>query len=351
MAEPVFLILGATGATADRLVDHLADDLGYLVYGVCRTSPDASRPFTHIQADLADAAQCQDAFRSLTDVTHMVYAARAAHGESGVEDVGLNLAMLRNVLDTIEPVATDLAHVHLLEGAKWYGVHIGPYRTPAREDDPRHLPPNFYYDQQDFLEERQRGAAWSWSASRPHVVCDVSPGRARNIVSVIGAYAALCRELGVPLDFPGSAKSYETLTEVTDARLLARAITWICTKPETANQAFNVTNGDLFRWANIWPMFADHFGVPVGIPRTVELATWMADKGEVWRKLALREGLADPDLERVANWPFADFVFAQDYDVASDVGRLRRTGFCQSVDTFEMFRSYFQAYQEKRVLP
>ena len=38
-----------------------------------------------------------------------------------------------------------------MQGSKWYGNHLGPYLTPARETDPRHMPPNFYYDQQDFL--------------------------------------------------------------------------------------------------------------------------------------------------------------------------------------------------------
>ena len=36
-----------------------------------------------------------------------------------------------------------------LEGGKAYGSDLGPYKTPAREDDPRLMSPNFYYDQED----------------------------------------------------------------------------------------------------------------------------------------------------------------------------------------------------------
>ena len=68
---------------------------------------------------------------------------------------------------------------------------------------------NFYYDQQDLLAERQRGQRWTWSASRPTFIYDFAPERARNGVSVIGAYAAIVRELGRPLDFPGSAAAFD----------------------------------------------------------------------------------------------------------------------------------------------
>ena len=33
----------------------------------------------------------------------------------------------------------------------------------AINTDPRHMPPNFYYDQQDLLVERSDGRSWSWS--------------------------------------------------------------------------------------------------------------------------------------------------------------------------------------------
>lgn len=35
---------------------------------------------------------------------------------------------------------------------------------------------------------------------------------------------------------------------MTDASLLAEATVWVATTPDCANQAFNITNGDLFHW-------------------------------------------------------------------------------------------------------
>jgi hypothetical protein len=48
-------------------------------------------------------------------------------------------------------------------GIKYYGCHWGPPKTPFREDDSRHLPPNYYYPAEDYLIERvSSGAAWTW---------------------------------------------------------------------------------------------------------------------------------------------------------------------------------------------
>ena len=68
--------------------------------------------------------------------------------------------MLTNLVETVERSSKQLRKVVLVEGAKWYGAHLGPYKTPAREDDPRHMPPNFYYDQEDYLKAQSVGKSW-----------------------------------------------------------------------------------------------------------------------------------------------------------------------------------------------
>ena len=70
---------------------------------------------------------------------------------------------------------------------------------------------------------------------------------AMNMIAAIGAYAAISRQLGLPLVYPGSGTR---VTEATDARLLARAIAWSGRTPAAANQIFNVANGDVFIWEN-----------------------------------------------------------------------------------------------------
>ncbi len=339
------LVAGATGAAASRLVAQAAAD-GWQVVGLCRTARPPAPSVRYVAADLADAAACRAAVQAAAPggVTHAVYAARAAFGEGGVEDVPANLAMLDGLIAAAAGPA--LQHVHLVEGTKWYGMHIGPYPTPAHEDDPRHMPPNFYYDQQDLLAARAAAGGWAWSASRPSFIVDVAPGRARNLASTLGAYAAICRALGVALDFPGSAASFRSLSEVTDAGLLGRAVLWMLEAPDAANRAFNVTNGDVFRWERLWPRLAEAFGVQCGIVRPMKLSAWMADKGAVWARMG-----AGLPLVEVARWDFADFVFGLEHDLFASTTRLRQAGFGECLDSVGLLLGQIGAYRRAGVLP
>ena len=342
------LIVGASGAAATRVMERALAAPDFAVTGLSRNKPDGAADW--ITADLNDAAGLAAALATRPDLTHIVYASRAPHGETGVEDVGANVAMLRNLLDAAEASLPRFAHIHMIHGGKWYGLHIGPFRTPAREDDPRHMPPNFYYDQQDLVAARQAGRPWSWSASRPNFVLDVAPGRARNMVSTLGAYAAICRELGVPFDFPGREGAWHRLHEVTDASLLADGVLWMLREPRAANRAFNITNGDAFRWCDLWAYLADIFGLPCGRPRPMSLARWMADKGPAWEAIRARHGLALP-VAQVASWDFADFFLNMDYDVISSMTAARSAGFTGFVDSWAMFAAQVEGYRAARILP
>src|SRR5262249_50183906 len=134
-----------------------------------------------------------------------------------------NLAMLKNLLDAVESSSPGLEHVNLMEGTKWYGSHLGAFKTPAKEDDLRSPAPNFYYDQQDFLVARAKGKRWHWSAVRPHAICGFALGNPMNLAMTIAVYASIMKELGEPLRHPGSEKNYHALYQTTDAALLAKA--------------------------------------------------------------------------------------------------------------------------------
>ena len=353
MVTRTALIAGATGASAKRLVEVLLADPCWTVIGVSRNPPPGPPKdrFASMRADLLDATGAAQALRHCTGVTHLFYTARAKHSEDGLESVADNTAMLSNLLDALLPVAHDLRHVHLVEGGKYYGLHLGPYPNPAREDDPRPEAPNFYYDQEDMLRARQRGQRWTWSASRPNVICDFAPERPRNLVPVLGAYAAIMAELALPLHFPGRPGCWEALTEVTDATHLARAMVFMATDPRAANRAFNVSNGDLFRWKRLWPGLADHFGMAMGDVRPGLLTALMADKDPVWQNVVRRHGLAASRLDEMAVWGFGDFLLQQDYDVVSSTTRLRQAGFHDTVDTEAMFLGHLARYRAARLLP
>ena len=67
-------------------------------------------------------------------------------------------------------------HVTLCKGGKYYGVHIGSFKTPAKESDPRRPGPNFYYAQQNFLEGRAHQVRFAYFIFWPEAVCGIAPG-------------------------------------------------------------------------------------------------------------------------------------------------------------------------------
>ena len=62
-----------------------------------------------------------------------------------------------------------------------------------------------------------------------------------NMGVTLAVYATICRETGQAFLFPGSGVQWNSLTDMTDARLLARHLEWASTTSRAArNQAFNV---------------------------------------------------------------------------------------------------------------
>jgi nucleoside-diphosphate-sugar epimerase len=346
------LIAGATGMVGRRLAEYLAATGDWEVVGLARRPPaEARQGIRYVAVDLTDPKACKDKIGAVPGVTHILYAARYDHDSRQPEPIDTNTQMLQNVVEAVEAGGDSLQHIHVVQGTKYYGSNLGPFKTPAREDDPRSLKGNFYYDQEDYLIERQAQANWTWSASRPHGILDHGLGIARNMTMVIGVYAAISKEMGLPLCFPGTPESYRAVYQCTGAEHLAKAVAWMSTEPRCANQAFNITNGDYVRWCNLWPRSADYFDMPMGPVRTVRLADVMADKAPVWDRIVEKYKLRPAPFGSVALWPYGDFLFAPHWDIMSSTVKARQYGFADVVDTESHFIELFEHYRKERVLP
>ena len=350
IARKKALVAGATGVVGRGLLRHLVGLDDWEVVALSRRAPDVEGDYEHLAVDLLDPADCRAKLGRGLGITHLFYAAYVERA-SWPLTCPPNAQMLANLMDALEPAAPDLTHINLMQGSKWYGNHLGPYRTPAREDDPRHMPPNFYYDQQDLIAARQRGKAWTWSAARPHGICGFAAGSPMSLLMVLAVYATISKELGLPLRHPGTAGNLTALYQVTDSAHLAKAVVWMATEPRCANEAFNVTNGDLFRWEQMWPRIADHFEMEVGPPQRIRLAEMMADKGALWEQIAARHDLRPIPYERLVSWAYGDFVFTPDYDSISSMTKARRYGFHEVVDSAEMFARQFDELRAGRIIP
>lgn len=341
------LVVGARGVIGGTLAEHLATLPDWNVVGLSRRGGPADGPITHVRADLFDPASVREALRANPGITHVFYAAYQDR-PTWTELVEPNVTMLRNVLDALP---TSVRHVSLMQGYKVYGAHLGPFSTPAREDDPPHMPPEFNVDQQHLVEARAATDGWTWSAIRPSVVAGFGLGNPMNLGVVLAVYASISAELGVPLRFPGKPGAYNALLELTDAGLLAEATVWAATDPATANQAFNIANGDLFRWNRMWPVLADAFDLEVAPPLPMQLADVMADKEPVWNAMVAKHDLAPTPYSDVSSWAFGDFVFSWDYDMFADGSKARRLGFHRYIETEKMLLGLIEDLRKRRIIP
>lgn len=344
------LVVGATGVVGRNLLQHLVSLDELRVIAVSRRKPDVEGDYYHISVDLFDAAQTVSLLGRPLGITHVFYAAYAER--SNPEDMVLpNATMLANVIEAVESASPQLQHINLMHGTKWYGNHLGPFPTPAHENDSRHMPPNFYHDQYDWIVARQQGKPWTWSSARPHAVCGFATGNPMNLVMVIAVYATLSKALGLPLRFPGSEASYKSLYQCTDSSLLAKAVLWMSQTINCANQAFNITNGDVIRWERIWPLFADYFDMSVGTRQQISLARMMKDKGPLWQKLVAEHDLAKIDYDHLVSWNYGDYVFTTGYDIVSSTMKAREYGFDEFLPTEKMFVQRFDELRANKIIP
>ncbi|AJY75123.1 SDR family oxidoreductase [Paenibacillus beijingensis] len=346
----VALVAGAQGVIGRNLIDYLVTQDDWEVIGLSRRGGRSEGLVRHVAVDLLDKDDCHEKLGGLSEVTHIFYAAYQDR-PTWAELVPPNLAMLVNAVETIEAAAANLQHVSLMQGYKVYGGHLGPFKTPARETDAYFMPPEFMFDQQTFLEGRQKGKAWTWSAIRPAVVGGFALGNPMNLAMAIAVYASISKELGLPLRFPGKPGAYDKLLEMTDSGLLARATVWAATDPKCANQAFNINNGDLFRWSEMWPKIARYFELEVAPPLPMSLHIVMADKEPLWNAIIKKYDLGPHPYKDVSSWGFGDFVFSWDYDMFADGSKARRFGFHEYMDTEAMFFALFDDFRRRKIIP
>lgn len=350
MVQKKAVVVGALGVIGRKLVAHLEALGDWEIVGLSRRAPDFDSKATFISVDLLDRADAEAKLGGLDDVTHIFYAAFQARPK-WADHGGPNLAMLVNSVEPIAAASKGLKHIHLVQGNKIYGSHLGPFKTPAREEDPPHMLPNFYWDQEHWLRTNQIGAGWTWSALRPQTVCGFALGNPMNITTCIAVYATISKELGLPLRFPGKPGAWEAIYQVCDSQHLANAMVWCGESAAAENEVFNITNGDFFRWKNVWGDFAKFFDMEVGDVQTISLTEFMADKEPLWNMIVEKYGLQPIPYKDVAAWPFADYVFGTDWDVMTDTLKLRLHGFPDCLRSDEMFTRIFQEFRDMKVIP
>jgi nucleoside-diphosphate-sugar epimerase len=355
------LIAGASGVIGASAAARFAASPDWRAIGVSRRAPDPlPAGYEHIALDLTDAAACRAAAGRFGEVTHVAYAALFEKpglipGWYEQDQMQTNLAMIRNLMDPLLERASGLRHVSVLQGTKAYGAHVHPLAVPAREERPRDPHENFYWLQEDYIRGRQAGSGWSFTIWRPQVVFGGAVGVAMNLIPIIGVYGALCRELGTPFYCPGE---HNHVIEAVDADLIADALAWAADAPAAKNQTFNITNGDVMVWENVWPAIAAALGLEPAFGQAVRLSEFLPANAEVWDRIVAGHGLKPTRMSDLVGQShhYADFLFGWGRQgpfppaLVSTI-KLRQAGFGECVDTEAMFAKWFARLAEWKVLP
>lgn len=183
----------------------------------------------------------------------------------------VNGRMLSNFLCALEKtgVITEVKRIILVCGAKQYGVHLGLPKLPMHEDAPwltsSEWPPNFYYNQQNILHDFCTKHNKEWVVTYPNDVIGFAMGNFMNLSAALALYVLVSKEMssGSGIEFPGSPTFYTHFDCFTSSKLHAEFCAWAALEPRAANQAFNVVNGDVESWQNLWPKVTAYFGISV----------------------------------------------------------------------------------------
>ncbi|XP_010520747.1 PREDICTED: 3-oxo-Delta(4,5)-steroid 5-beta-reductase-like [Tarenaya hassleriana] len=371
----VALIIGVTGLVGNSLSEILlkpeTNGGPWKVYGVARRPRprwNSDCRIEYIQCDVSDAETTRRKLSCLTDVTHVFYVTWASR-ETEAECCDANAAMLRHVLTAVAP---SLRHVVLQTGTKQY---VGPYESlgrirthepPFSEDLPRLPYPNFYYALEDVLcqELEKTDQSVSWSVHRPNVVFGFSPYSLANIVFSFCIYAAVCKHEGVPMYFPLSKTTWECYSVASDADLIAEQEIWAAMEASCKNEAFNCSNGDVFKWKQLWGILAESFGIEeYGFEegKNLGLVEMMKDKGNAWREIVEKHGLEETELDDgiVGSWKIVDAVMAEGGlldcmkgdGILDSMNKSKEFGFLSFRNSKKSFVHWISKYKDHKIVP
>jgi len=407
---PSALVTGATGILGRAIVEALGQDKQTwpTVYALSR-SQKLDFPDNVKSQHLDLLASAEDMAKELGNIQpeYVFFTAYLAK-DSEEEATKVNGAMLENFLEALKITGASktVKRVVLTTGAKQYGVHLGNVKQPMEESD-RWLsdsdrPPNFYYKQQNTLAEKAQEQGWDWVVTYPNDVIGVAKNNFMNLVTTLGFYCAVTKEMGQELMWPGSPDFYLKFDCFTYSRLHAKFNLWAALEqsPKVSNQAFNVVNGDVESWQNMWPKLARKFDLSIPermftseeeagkmdektgsvmplmerppisefaaerglkdtkytkqsrVEQKIDLIKWSqrSDVKDAWEQLAKREGLEHDAFEK-ATWGFLGFVLGRAYDIVISMNKARNAGWTGHQDTWDSLSGCLDELVGEGVLP
>ena len=141
-------------------------------------------------------------------------------------------------------------------------------------------------------------------------------------------------------------------------RATIQALTWGASSPNAAGETFNLTNGEVFEWRDLWPTFAATFGLDAAPDQPLSLAEFLPSKADVWDGIVAKHGLRQVRMSDLVgeSHHYADFCFA--YGAPSvpppafvSTVKIKQAGFGVVYDTEETFRFWHQDLIDRKIMP
>lgn len=352
----IALVVGASGISGSNLAAELIAQ-GWTTYGLSRKPNLEIDGLQPLAADLLNMEHLKSALLNVAP-TH-VYITTWMRNDTEAENIRINSLMIRNLLDVLSE-KKSVEHVALVTGLKHY---LGPFEayaqegflpeTPLREEHPRLNIENFYYAQEDEVYAAAERVGFTWSIHRPHTIIGKAVGNAMNLGTTLAVYASICKETGRKFTWPGSAAQWNGLSDVTDVRVLAQHLIWASTTEKAKNEAFNIVNGDVFRWKRLWYRLAEYFKVDaIGYTGSIKpLEEEMINDAEIWTQIAEKYNLKEKNLSQLASAWHTDLDLGRPIEVMTDMSKSRKLGFVNYYDTEESFYQLFDKLRKDFLIP
>jgi len=168
-------------------------------------------------------------------------------------------------------------------------------------------------------------------------------------------YTPLFVKLSLPFVFPGSKQQYHGLTDVTDSGLLAEHLFWEATESRASNEAFNVVNGDIFRWKYMWKVIADYFkldaapyqGEIIHLQQTMNSPHYE----QAWASITQQHNLHPHKLSQIASWWHADADLGRNVECINDMNKSKELGFIGFRYTEKAIIGLFDRLRKEKIIP
>jgi hypothetical protein len=283
----------------------------------------------------------------LQEITHIFFGTADNKSHDDLDSLDLVIE--------IEKITPWLEHIIFIQETARYKKQNAISRLIATGQEELSAFLHYFYVssfEEESLIQKSTNKKWGWTSLRSNAIIDIYIDNYSNIATQIAIYATICKELGIPMRFPGSEETYNARVDITALEILKESMQYVLSQNSCKGEIFNITDGNDLRWIDLWRQISDYFHIQAGKPKVYSLGAYMQTRKSIWQKICKKYKLNHESLFDSLNWSSCDSMFSDSYDLLSDPDKIHRFGFNKNQpDSFAAFRRMFDQLKENQVIP